>query len=86
MSTPQNLTKLLTKKDSIHRKASDLAPLVMRRMGTYVPQPKPEGTVPHGLITNASMRETYKTGMGDTPVFYRPGSLDFKSVPSLGLK
>lgn len=32
------------------------------------------------------MKGTYQYGDGDTPVFYRPGSLDFLKCKSLGLK
>lgn len=32
------------------------------------------------------LKGVYKTGDGDTPVFYRPGSLDFLKCKSLGLK
>lgn len=28
-------------------------------------------------------RTTYRTGDGDTPIFNRPGSLDFKDKPSI---
>lgn len=32
------------------------------------------------------MAGTYKSGDGDTPVYYRPGSLDFMQCPSKGLR
>lgn len=37
-------------------------------------------------FTNTSVRESYRTGGGDTPVFIRPGALDFKDKPSKGLQ
>ena len=42
-------------------------------------------TAPANRVTNATVRETYRTGDGDTPVSYRPGALDFKKHPSKGL-
>jgi DNA-binding MarR family transcriptional regulator len=44
-----------------------------------VPKPKP---APSNSINKLS--GTYYTGMGDTPVYYRPGSLDFLKCPSRG--
>lgn len=50
----------------------------------YVPKESYDDTVKSRTYTNASVREPYRTGDGDTPVFIRPGALDFKDKPSRG--
>lgn len=41
---------------------------------------------PQRTYTNATVRETYRTGDGDAPVHIRPGALDFKDKPSGGAR
>ena len=88
MNSQETRTESLTQKkgNALTMQSSDLAPWNMRKHGGYKPTAKPKGTAQVATITNASMRETYKSGMGDTPVFYRPGSLDFLKCKSVGVR
>lgn len=44
---------------------------------------RPTNLVPANTVNK--MAGEYRTGMGDTPVYYRPGSLDFLACPSRGM-
>ena len=56
----------------------------------YKPTPKPANTVPSRTFGGNSngnwARGTYQYGDGDTPVYIRPGALDYKDKPSRGQK
>lgn len=63
----------------------DLAPLEIRKHNPYTPRRRlPNEALP--ITHNTLMdRECYTTGMGDTAVAVRPGSMDYKKCPSRGL-
>lgn len=44
---------------------------------------RPTNLVPANTVNK--MTGVYRTGMGDTPVYYRPGSLDFLKCKSRGM-
>lgn len=72
------------KANALTVKPSNKVPAVMRKYwGQYTPTDK-TGLVLSPTFTNASQRETYRTGDGDTPTVYRPGALDFMKCPSRG--
>ena len=80
----QRVNLVLNKRpNALTMKLSNRASKVVRGNG-YVPVPKPDGAVKQATFINATVRETYRTGDGDTPAFYRPGSLDFLKCKSVG--
>lgn len=47
---------------------------------------RPKFAAPSDRITNAQVREIYRTGDGDEPITLRPGALDYKNYSSRGFR
>lgn len=56
----------------------------------YIPSERYDDTTPSRTFTNASLtnrqRGEYRMWEGDTPVYYRAGSLDYRDKPSKELR